>query len=178
MFARTPSSRSCFLLLLAQLEALNLSCRGLRQVDDEFDPARVFIWREPAFHMLLQSCRKLRRVLEVRAKNDIRLGFNQAVFIGLPHHGSFEHSGVRRERRLDLEWRYPDTANFEHVIVSSGVNKVSVFTLGIFVAAARPGAEKSVAAFVTVVPLVSGDGRPRNMQLANLAHCGRFTFVV
>src|SRR5215471_772313 len=153
----------------AQLEALNLPCRGLRQVGDEFDPARVLIWSEPAFDMLLQFCCELRGVFDVRSKNDVRLGFNQAVFIGLPDHGGFEHGGVRRERRLDLEGRYPDTAHFEHVIVSSRINKVTLFALGIFVAAAGPRAKKSVAAFVAVVPIVPSAGRRRNLQLADLA---------
>src|SRR5581483_3411279 len=51
------STRSCLrrrtIDLLPQLEALNLACRRLRQLADEFDPAWVLVRCEPILHMLL-----------------------------------------------------------------------------------------------------------------------------
>ena len=95
--------RAYDLNFIAQLEALNLPCRRFRQVGDEFDPARIFIRGEPAFDMLLQCCRQLRGVFYVRAKNDIRLGFNQAIFIGLRNDCGFEHGGVRSQCGFDFK---------------------------------------------------------------------------
>ena len=60
--APTILSLWLFLCFGAQLETLNLASGGLRQVVDEFDPARVFVGREPAFHVLLKIGGKRRRL--------------------------------------------------------------------------------------------------------------------
>ena len=50
----------------AQLETLNLAGGGLRQVVDEFDPARIFVRRELAFHVLLKRGGKLPAIARYR----------------------------------------------------------------------------------------------------------------
>ena len=53
-------------------------------------------------HVLLQIGGELRRLRRVGTKNDISLGFNQAVFVGLSDDRGFEHSRVRGERGFDF----------------------------------------------------------------------------
>src|SRR5919106_705161 len=83
-YFNTPSLQySIFPSFGAQLESLYLAGRGLRQFRDEFNPARIFVGGEPAFHVLLQISGELRGLWYVRKKNDVSLRFDQAVFVGL-----------------------------------------------------------------------------------------------
>ena len=74
-----------------QLEALDLAGRGFRQLRYEFDPARVFVRRQPVFDVLLQGGGELGRLLNVWPQHDKSLGFDQAVFIGVTDDRGFEH---------------------------------------------------------------------------------------
>src|SRR6266516_6361043 len=72
--------------LRPQLEALDLAGRGLRQVGAEFDPARIFVGRERALHMLLQHLHKLGTGLVRRLEHDERRGLDQRVLVRPGNH--------------------------------------------------------------------------------------------
>src|SRR5580704_9057511 len=161
-----------------QLEALNFAGRGFRQLGAEFEPARIFVGGELLLAVILQGAREGVARLVRRFEHHERLGLDQPVVVGPADHGGFEHVGVALQHALDLERRHIHAGDLEHVVAPAAVDEVAVVVLDIFVARARPFAEKGAARLLAIVPIHHRAGRSTHLQLTHLAGFGNDITVV
>ena len=89
--------------LLAQLEALDLSGRGFRQLAADLDPAWLLPRAGGGFDVRLQFLEQSVIGFYTRLQHDERLGLGQTIRILLADHGGLKHGLVGDERALDLE---------------------------------------------------------------------------
>src|SRR5436190_3990424 len=87
-------------LEFAQLEALDLSGRRLRQLVDELDEARVLVGRKPFLDEGLET-----RFVDPLAglEDDERLGLDEAFLVLLADDRALEYRLVLHQRGLHLE---------------------------------------------------------------------------
>src|SRR5688572_787885 len=90
-----------------QFVALDLAGRGLRQLVDELDPARVLVRRDAALHELLQLLRKRVAAGLAVLQQDECLRLRELVLVLHPHDPALEDRRVLHERGLDLRRRDP-----------------------------------------------------------------------
>src|SRR6516225_12212330 len=83
---------------------------------------------------------------------------------------------MRDQSRFDLEGRYPDGANLEHVISTATVNVDAVAASQVFVARTRPLAQEGAPRFFALVPIARGSGLTAHKQFADFI-VGDFTAV-
>src|ERR1700733_2873492 len=151
-FYRAATSRLRRRFIVSQLEPLDLAGRGFRQGVDGLDPARIF----PDADLLLDVF--FQRLVEAispgaGAQHDKRLGLEQTFAIGLGHHGRLKHRGMGDQRALDLERRYPDAGNLEHVVTAAAEGVAPVGVANVFVAGAGPMSLESAPAFAALIPV-------------------------
>src|ERR1700730_4169495 len=110
----------------AQVETLHLPARGLRELVDKLDPARIFEWSKTLpgeFNQFLgQVVTSARRITE----HAERLWLDQLVFIRCADHSCLDDSAMSGERGFDLERSYPHAADFEHVVASAAEKEIAV----------------------------------------------------
>jgi len=83
-----------------------------------FDPARIF--QTPIFCLTCSFSASSRpSVLASGGQHHESFRLQQAFLIGFRHHGGLQHGGMRDQRALDLERRYPDARHLEHVVAAA-----------------------------------------------------------
>src|SRR3954451_18460194 len=107
-------------------EPLELAGCGPRQGGREFDPPGILVRRDARLHERLDVVRDLRRRRDAIAKHDKRLRLREAIAIGDTHNGAFEHRFVRQHGVLDLDRRYPDSTNLQHVVGPATIMVIAV----------------------------------------------------
>src|SRR4029079_8460234 len=80
--------------------------------------------------------------------------------------------------RFDFERRNPNAADLEHVIIPARVKEIAVFCFAVLIAASSPGAEKCLAAFLAVVPVVACACWPTDLQLADFTAVHGFAVLI
>src|SRR6185369_15362477 len=172
--ARRLASRAIRALLrffaLAQFLALHLAGRRHRQRVEEFDLARVFIWREPPADVLLDLVdQRLRRRVS-GLQHDERLDDLAARSVRLADHGGVRHRVVLHEARLDL--RRPDAVarTLDHVVRAALVPEVAVVVHPPLVARAAPFAGELLARRLRVLPVLDEEHRVRRAVDIAAAH--------
>src|SRR5690242_10949101 len=107
---------------LAELEALDLSRRGLWQVVDKCVPARAFEGREQTLYVCLQRPHELLVCTNSGFDDHKRLWFDEIVLVRGADHSCLQHMLVRDERRLDLGRRHVHPAYLHHVVAAPAIN--------------------------------------------------------
>src|SRR6266699_2249294 len=82
--------------------------------------------------------------------------------------GGFEHRGVADQRLLDLEGRYPDAADLQHVVAAPAIAVIAVGVANIGVAGMGPLAAEGAARLVPLVPVALGGAGAAHDQFAGL----------
>src|ERR1017187_3436340 len=83
---------------------------------------------------------------------------DQAVIVLDGHDGGLEHFRMANQCVLDLERRYPNAADLEHIVRAAAEGVHAIRTPHVFVTGAGPLAHKRAARFLTLIP-VAGRGR-------------------
>src|SRR6185295_9588243 len=156
-----------------QLEALYLTCGRLGELVDELDPARVLVRREVRLHVLAQLLGELSRRRPAALQHDVRLRLDELFLVGAADHRRLEDDRMRDERRLDLDRRYIDAADLEHVVAAARVEVPAVRVDRIFVAAAGPRTLERSARFFAIVPVSQCRRRSVDLQFADLSRGNR-----
>src|SRR5260221_368196 len=122
LFSATPLP----FLLTTQFEPLDLSRRGLRQLGEELDPARILVGSELVLDVLPE--RRLQRVGPRVAllENDVGLGLDELVLVFGADYRRFQHRFVRDESGFDFSGRDVDTRDLQHVVRAPAVYVVAV----------------------------------------------------
>src|SRR5215831_6576051 len=92
---------------IPQLEALDLTGRGARQVGSDVDPARIFPGAGALLHMRAQRFEQPLVGAVTVFEHDEGFRLDQSVAVLLADNGGLEHRFVRDESRLDLERGHP-----------------------------------------------------------------------
>src|SRR5882672_7841911 len=152
-----------------QLEPLYLPCRGLRQLGEELDPARVLVGRELVLDVPLQLGLQGVACGIALLENDKGFGLDELALVFGADHRRFEHGFMRDESGFDLGGRDVDARDLQHVVGAPAVYVVAVPVQAVLVTALRPASHESAAAFLVVVPVAGGARRPADLQLSHLA---------
>src|SRR3989454_11998107 len=97
-----------------------------------------------------------------------RLRLDEPVGVLLADHRGLEHDRMAHERRLDLDRRDPDPADFQHVVRAAAVPEVAVLVLVVLVARLDPRAEERLFGLLVLVPVVRHRGVALDTEVADL----------
>src|SRR5450759_2591050 len=146
--------------LVSQQEALDFSGRSLWQAVDKFNPARILPRTDRALHMNLELF--IERPADIAFflifEHDKCFWLDQAVIVFDGHDGGLENLRMANQCVLDLERRYPNAADLEHIVSAAAEGVHAIRTPHVFVTGAGPLAHKRAARFLTLIP-VAGRGR-------------------
>jgi hypothetical protein len=153
----------------AKPEALDLADGRLRPFRDKMEPPRIFVGGE--LRLAVQDKLTLHpgQVGAFLFQHDPRFGLDQPVCIGPPHHRGLKHFGVLAKPRLDLDWRAPDAADLEHVIVAPAVNVITVVVPQEGIAGAKPAVDHGTAGALRIVSVVFRRGVTADDELPAFA---------
>src|SRR5580765_2662068 len=74
---------------------------------------------------------------------------------------------MRDQSALDFRGTQPKSVNLEEIVGTSGIPKIALFILIVFVAGAEPVADKSFLRFFVFVPVARAGGVSLNQEIAN-----------
>src|SRR5580765_3867911 len=74
---------------------------------------------------------------------------------------------MRDQSALDFRGTQPKSVNLKEIVGASGIPKVALFILIVFVAGAKPVADKSFLRFFVFVPIARAGGVSLNHEIAN-----------
>src|SRR5215472_1986525 len=113
-------------LASAQLEALDLARRRLRQVRHEVEVARALEVRQRGADVVAQLHLQLRAGRPAGLQDHVRLRADEALLVHHRHHRTLQHRVVRVDHRLDLGRADPDATHLEHVVAAALVAVIAV----------------------------------------------------
>src|ERR1700730_3475538 len=155
--------------LLPQLQSSQLARRGARQLVAKLDPAWILVRRHSRLDEFLQLiCQGRTRNARI-LQHDERLRLHQRLRVRRTDHCGLTHLRMFQQPRLDLEGRYPDTADLEHVVRAARKVTVALGVAHILVAGLQPPTDKRAAGRFAIVPVAGADRGSAAPQVSDLA---------
>src|SRR5690348_4544206 len=163
--------------LVAQLVALDLAGHGLRQLVDELDHVRILEPLQARLAVLLQLDDERVGFRRVLLGDHERLDLREAVELHADHR-TLRDGRMLEQRRLDLDRRDPQPADFDHVVRATFVPVEAVFVLAVAVAAEEPLADDAPLRLFVLRPVEGKRAVAFHVEVAGLALPHWFAFIV
>ena len=113
--------------LLTQFDPSDFAANRFGQLRDEFNLARIFIWRGQLPHVRLQLLGQRLRRLVPWCQHDKRFDDRATHFIRARHYGRLGHGVVLDQRALHLEWPDAISSTNDDVVGPADKPKIAVF---------------------------------------------------